>query len=473
MHAEDKTVGIRGSMTAPPETYRIRRAKLAERLPRPMLILAGQPRARQYATNTHPFRAGSNYLYFGGPPVPGAALLIEPDGDGDAGCTLVREVVGFEEAVWIGEPPTDESLASASGIRESALIDPNEVSVRLAGRPASFVGPPCPPSLEWAASVGLQPARPEEVQPIIDMRLVKDEHELIAMREAARVSVEGHLAVMRATMPGRREAELAAAFSAVLVANRCTPSFTPAVTVHGEVLHGEGYSNLLAAGNLLLIDAGAEERGGYASDITRTYPVSGEFTPIQRHLYDTVLRAEREAMAACVPGRRFREIHDLAARVVCEGLVEAELLRGDPADLVARAVHTLFFTHGVGHLIGLDVHDMEDFGDQAGYTPGRTRRPQFGNKYLRLDRDLEPGMTVTIEPGVYVVPAIWQHGDLLAPFADAINKPAVEVLLNENFGGIRVEDTICVRARDDTGPEILTSDLPTDADAVTQVVGKS
>ncbi len=143
MHVEGKTVGMRGSMAAPPETYRTRRAKLAEELPRPMVILAGQARARQYATNTYPFRAGSNYLYFGGPPVPGAALLIDPGSDGDEGCTLVRAVMDFEEAVWIGEPPSDEHLASAAGIRQSALIVPDEVSVRLAGRLASFVGPPC------------------------------------------------------------------------------------------------------------------------------------------------------------------------------------------------------------------------------------------------------------------------------------------------------------------------------------------
>jgi Xaa-Pro aminopeptidase/Xaa-Pro dipeptidase len=457
-------------MTAPPDTYRQRRAELAARLNRPMVILAGEGRARQHATNTHPFRAGSNYLYFGGPPVAGAALFIEPGSDGESGCALVRRMLGFEDAVWIGDVPTDDRLASAAGVPEGNLVAPDQFTAHLKGRRASFVCPPCPPSLEWAASLRLEPATPDELQPIIDLRLIKDEHELAAMRKAARISVEAHLAAMKATAPGRREADVAAAFMAVLVANQCRPSFTPIVSVHGEVLHSESYPNALHAGGLLIVDAGAEEPGGYACDITRTYPVSGKFTPIQRQLYDTVLRAHGEAVAACVPGKRYREIHDLAARVLCEGLVEADLLRGDPDNLVARAAHTLFFPHGVGHLIGLDVHDMEDFGDLAGYAPGRERRPEFGSKYLRLDRDLQPGMTVTIEPGLYMVPAIWRRDGLLAPLLDVVNRQVVDALLAEGFGGIRIEDTILIGTATEQGPAVLTADLPTDHNAVAALV---
>jgi Xaa-Pro aminopeptidase len=224
---------------------------------------------------------------------------------------------------------------------------------------------------------------------------------------------------------------------------------------------------------MLLCDAGAEEPGGYASDITRTFPVSGHWTSIQRHLYDTTLRALREATAACVPGKRYRDVHDLSARVICEGLVAAELLRGNPAELVARTAHALFYPHGVGHLIGLDAHDMEDFGDLAGYAPGRTRRTEFGNKYLRLDRDLEPGMTVTIEPGIYLVPAIWESDELVGPLADVVNRTKVDALLRDRFGGIRIEDTICIRPAETGGPEVLSESLPKDADEVAACVGTS
>ncbi len=438
-----------------------------------MVVLSGRARARQYSTNTHPFRAGSSYLYFGGPALEGAAWLIEPDSDGQEGCTLLRERCSLDDAVWTGEPPSDEALGSAAGITDTRLAEPDKLASLVARRTASFVGPPCPPSMEWAASLGLGPADDDELLSLIDLRLIKDEYELAAMRRAADVSAEGHVAAMKATRPGRCEAEVAAAFTAVLVAHQCGPSFTPIITVHGEVLHSDQYCHTLEVGQLLLVDAGAEEPGGYAGDITRTYPVSGSFTPVQRQIYDTVLRAEREAIAACVPGRRYRDVHDLAARVICEGLVDAELLRGDPAELAGRGAHTLFFTHGLGHLLGLDVHDMEDFGDVAGYAPGRTRRPQFGNKFLRLDRDLQAGMVVTIEPGIYLVPAIWRNDGLVRPFADVVNRPAVDALLEDRFGGIRIEDDVHVLSPDQAGPEVLTSKLPSDADAVVQIVGSA
>jgi Xaa-Pro aminopeptidase len=225
----------------------------------------------------------------------------------------------------------------------------------------------------------------------------------------------------------------------------------------------------LRDGALLLIDAGAEEPTGYASDITRTIPVNGQWTPMQRQLYEIALKAMESAIAASVPGKRFREVHDIAARVICEGLVEADLLRGDPAELAARTAHALFFPHGIGHLIGLDVHDMEDFGDLAGYPPGRTRPTEFGSKFLRMDRDLAPGMTVTIEPGIYLVPAIWATDDLVRPFADAVNRAKVEALLETEFGGIRVEQTICIR--ESGQPEVLTEGLPSAPDEIVQLLG--
>jgi len=455
--------------TAPPSVYRRRRAHLAKGLTRPIVIFAGHAPARNYATNPHAFRPGSSYLYFGGPPVENAALLIEPDSEGDRGCTFVRSPMGPDDALWFGEIPSDEALLAAAGLRRDALGDPDQLGSRLGGRVAACVVPPCVDTIAWAARVGLKPAEPRELVGIINQRLRKDEHELVAMRRAAKVGVEAHRAAMAACRPGRREADVAAAFDAVLVANQCQPSFSPIITIRGEVLHGHGHPNVLPDGALLLADAGAEEPGGYASDFTRTYPVNGKWTPIQRQLYETVLRAVEAATQACVPGRRYRDVHDLSARVICEGLVEAELLRGEPGELVARTAHALFYPHGVGHLIGLDVHDMEDFGDLAGYASGRTRRSEFGNNALRLDRDLEPGMAVTVEPGIYLVPAIWARDDLVGPLADVVNRPKVDALLKEAFGGIRIEHTICVR--DTGGPEVLSASLPTDPDEVVACVG--
>ena len=457
-------------MPAPANIYRERRARLARDLDRPMVIFAGRARPRHYATNTYPFRASSCYLYFGGPPIKGAVWLIEPGSNGEQGSTLLRPVLDFDEAVWNGDPPSDQSIAAAAGVWPTSLQTPDSLETLLRDRTAAYLAPPCSATQSVLKSLRVEPADPDELQLIIHLRFTKDEHELAAMQRAVDTAVQAHLAAMETTASGHTEAEVAAALTAVFVAHHAIPSFSPIVTVRGDILHCEEYTNTIEAGQLMLIDAGAEEPGGYASDITRTYPVTGEFTPIQRQLYDTVLRAEREAIAACVPGRRYRDIHDLAARIICEGLVEAELLRGDPAELCARSAHTVFFTHGVGHLIGLDVHDMEEFGDLAGYAPGRKRRPTFGDKFLRLDRDLEENMVVTIEPGVYFVPAIWQNEQITGRFADVVNRSAVNALLKERFGGIRIEDVVHVRSAD-AAPGVLTADAPTEPDALAAVVG--
>lgn len=458
------------TMTAPPETYRARRQRLGATLTRPLVLMGGRAMPRQYQTNTIPFRAGSNYLYFGGPPIEGCALLIEPGTDGDAGCTFYRTPAHFEDAVWVGAVPDDDALCSASGIAKDRFAKPEALSDHLSGRGAGVVSTPCPLTKLWSDELGLHAATDDEKLAIINLRLYKDEHEMVAMRRAADAGVVGHLAVMKCVRVGLHESDVAAALYAALIAQRCSGSFSAIVTVHGEVLHPSGFVNELTAGNLLLCDSGAEEVGGYASDMTRTMPVSGEFTPMQRQLYDCVRRAHRAGVDACVPGNRYREIHDLAGSIICEGLVDAGLLRGQAGELLERRAHTLFFPHGVGHLIGLDVHDCEDFGDLAGYPAGRRRRAHFGDKFLRLDRDLEPGMVVTIEPGIYLVPEIWSEESLVAPFADCVNRDAVAALLRMPFGGIRLEDTVSVRDRAAGGPENLSAALPIDADEVARLV---
>ncbi|MFO0972048.1 MAG: aminopeptidase P N-terminal domain-containing protein [Phycisphaerae bacterium] len=459
------------SLPFPPDVYRKRRAKLAAALKRPMALLSGHAPARNYEANVFPFRAASPYRYFGGPSIENCALLIEPRSDGEQGCTLFCPPVTADDEVWLGPVPSRTAIAAAAGISGAAIRDADALATVSAGRDIAAICPPQVNALAWRKRLGLADATTDEMLAIIDLRLVKEEAELVAMRRAAAVSCEGQRAALAATRPGRLEADVAAAFHAVLVRRLCAVSFNPIISVRGEILHSHTHGNRLEAGQLLLCDAAAEEPGGYAGDITRTWPVDGRWTPVQRHLYDTVERALNAAVAACTPGRRYREVHDLAARVVCEGLVAAELLRGKPDELAARFAHTLFFTHGVGHLIGLDVHDLEEFGDLAGYAAGRTRRPEFGSKFLRLDRDLSPGYCVTVEPGIYLVPTVWNYDALWRPFAEVVNRPKVDALLRDRFGGIRIEHTVAVRAAG--GPEVLTAECPTGADAVAALVGQA
>ncbi len=458
------------SMTSPPTAYAKRRASLAGKISRPMVIFSGHALARSYATNMHVFRAESCYLYFGGPSLEHAALLIEPGSNGRDGCTWFRTPPGPDDPLWLGPTPSDATCAEAIGITVSQIKDYDALESATAAGNVSCITPPHPDTLAHACKLKLSKATDEESLAIIDLRLIKDDHELTAMRHAATAGVAGHLAAMRAAQVGNSETDIQAALIAELVRHNCRESFSPICTIRGEVLHGECAGRKLEKGSLILVDAGAEETGAYTSDMTRAYPAGGEWTPIQRHLYETVLRAEQAAIAACVPGKRYLEIHHLAAQTICEGLVEAGLLKGDPADLTARGAYGLFFPHGVGHLIGMGVHDLEDFGDLAGYAAGRMRPERFGDCFLRLDRDLEPGMVVTIEPGIYLVPSIWERDALVKPFTDAINRTAVDALLNDQFGGIRIEEDVAIRESSADGPEVLTAALPNDPDEVSRII---
>lgn len=442
------------TMAAPAAVYQRRRARLAQRLDRPFVIFAGHAPARSYATNAHRFRAACSYLYFGGVPLEHAALLIEPGSDGDQGCSLLRVPEGPDDALWLGETPSDADIAAAAGLAPTRIADVDRLTHLLCRRKAGGLIAPHVQTVEQARKAGIAEATDDEKRAVVEMRLVKDEHELAAMRRAAAAGVAAHRAARAVVAAGGATAsDVSAAFHAELARRDCVPSFTTICTERGEVLHGACGGGRLKAAALLLLDAGAEEPAGYCSDITRTWPV-GRPDGLTRALLETVVGAERAAVSACLAGARYGEIHQLAARHICVGLVDADLLRGKVDDLVARGAYTLFFPHGVGHLLGLGVHDLEEFGDLAGYPAGRKRPTRFGDCFLRLDRDLAPGMVVTIEPGIYLVPAIWRRDDLVAPLADAVNRAAVDRLLSARFGGIRIEDNVCVRAGE---PEVLTN----------------
>jgi Xaa-Pro aminopeptidase len=232
-------------------------------------------------------------------------------------------------------------------------------------------------------------------------------------------------------------------------------AYPPIVTVHGEVLHNHGYDNVLEDGQLLLIDAAAESPRFYASDITRTFPVNGRFNTEQAAVYQIVLRSQMAAIALIKPGVPYREVHSQICHVMAEGLRTMGLMKGNPADAVAAGAHALFFPHGLGHMLGLDVHDMEDLGDVVGYPKGQKRDPQFGLNFLRLSRPLEPGFVVTVEPGIYFIPALidrWRNERL---HRDFINYDKLDPF--RNLGGIRIEDNVLVTR---AGARVLGPGIP-------------
>jgi Xaa-Pro aminopeptidase len=241
----------------------------------------------------------------------------------------------------------------------------------------------------------------------------------------------------------------------VLRAAALDDAYGPIVTVHGEVLHASGYDHLAQAGDLLLADVGGETPEGWAADITRVWPVSGTFSPSQRTIYELVLEMQRQAIAAVAPGQSYRDVHEVAKRALVSGLSDLGILRGDVDGLLERGAAALFFPHGIGHLLGLDVHDMEDLGDRAGYAPGRQRSAAFGDAYLRLDRDLQPGMLVTIEPGILA------DERYTGAVGDDLRR--AELARYADVRGIRIEDDVLVTPR---GSEILTAAVPKEPAAV-------
>jgi len=456
-----------------------RRAALGRLLDgRPALLFAGGLKARNYPDNVYPFRADSHFLYLTGASLPNAALLVR-----DGRWQLFIEPEGEDDALWHGPHPDGKEIISRTGVdtvRPLTELAPALPGGDGIGEVATVPSAdPCTRARQcqilgrtWPATRAPQVTELCDtdlalVDGLVELRLRQDDAALENIRTACEGTAAAFLAGMAATHTGLREHDVRAAMEHELIARGMEPSYGSIVTVHGETLHNTTYDHDLSAGDLLLADLGGEHLG-WASDVTRTWPVSGSFSPSQRAIYDIVLQAEEDAIALVRPGVRYRDLHIRAALTIARGLVDEGILRGDPEMLVERGAHALFFPHGIGHLLGLDVHDMEDLGDRAGYAPGRERSDQFGLAYLRLDRDLVPGMVVTTEPGLYLVPAILDNEKLCGPFDrdGTLDRGRLERFADVR--GIRIEDDILCTA---DGPDILTAAVPKKAADVESRVG--
>lgn len=445
-------------------TLKQRRHQLAKLFPQKVLLWSGCAPSRNFPANTFPFRASSHFLYFAGLNL--EDVVIELD---NGKLTLFLDNPSAESILWGGEKPSRDDIADAIGADVayplSELADYNLAATTIAHPHPSIYQQQC----ECLQRVIPQPSQAEGkdfdfIQALIGLRLSHDESAIAQIRQAAEVSMQAHQAGMKATQPGKTEAEIRAAMEGVIIAHNQTCAYGSIVTVHGEVLHNEDYSHPLQAGDLVLADVGAESIGGWASDITRTWPVKGQFSSTQRTIYELVLSAHDACIEAVAPGVEYKDIHWQAATVMTEGLVDLGILKGNVSDLLAKDAHALFFPHGVGHLLGLDVHDMEDLGDLAGYAPGRQRSERFGLGNLRLDRALQTGMTVTIEPGFYQVPTILNHRQTREQYSDMINWERLAQFADVR--GIRIEDDVLVTSQ---GAEILTASVPSQPDQIEEL----
>ena len=452
-----------------PETYAARRRALARAVGDGLIVLPGNDlAAMNYAANPYPFRQDGSFLYYAGLDEPGLALAVDA-GTGEA--TLYGHDPTMDDVVWEGPLDSLAVRAARAGIARTAPtedLDADVAAARAAGR-AVHVLPPYrgEQKLRLARLLG---AAPDEVAPsealmdaVIAQRLVKTDGEVAAIEEALDVTAAMHRAAMRLAHPGRTEFEVAAAVEAVAAARGSYPSFPPIVSRRGEVLHNHPTAYTLQAGDLLLVDAGGvAPTTRYAGDITRTMPVGGRFDERQRAVYETVLRAQLAAIDATRPGVPWREVHDVSARVIVEGLQDLGLMRGDPGEAVAAGAHALFYAHGLGHAMGLDVHDLEGLGeDRVGYDDEFRRSDQFGTRFLRFARRLQEGYVMTVEPGVYFIGPLVEQWRAEGRFSDFIDYD--EAARWVGLGGVRIEDDVVVTAG---GCRVLGPGIPKAPDEV-------
>ena len=444
------------------DTYRSRREHLrAEVDGGAILILGNNDAPKNYLDNVYPFRQDSHFLYYAGINETGMAMLIEPDGRD----VLFGRPYDPDDLVWHGPRPYVGDHAAASGFAADADIATLKTEVdRLVAAGVRIHYLP-PYRAERAFQLAdLLDANPEKVangvssdlvRAVCFQRLTKSDDEVAEIESALSVTAEMYRVAMAEARPGRREYEIAGLMQARALELGRQQAFTPIVSVRGEVLHNHSYENRLGEGDLLLMDSGAESPRFYASDITRTFPVSGRFSDRQRAVYEIVLAAQMAVIHAASPAHDNKEMHLLAARTIAGGLTALGLMRGNPDDAVESGAHAIFFPHGIGHMMGLDVHDMEDLGDIVGYPEGEERSSQFGLAFLRMTRPLEPGFVITVEPGIYFIPALIDQWRAEGRHAEFIDYDRVEAF--KGFGGIRIEDDVLIT---ENGCRVLGPGIP-------------
>jgi len=455
-------------------TYTDRRAALTLRLDGGIVLLPGNPESpMNFPANAHRFRQDGSFLYFFGLDAPDLAGTLDLD-DGNA--TMYGDEASVDDTVWTGPAPSLADEARRVGVYETRprrrLVDDLARAVAQ-GRNIHFLPQYRAENRELLGEIlDLRADRVHERvssalrDAVIALRSVKSPDEIAQLDRAVALTSRMHRVAMARTRAGTVEREVVAAIEAVAIGEGVSTAYPVIFTRHGEVLHNRTREGRLAEDDLVLCDAGAESPLHYAGDVTRTWPAGGAFAPAQRELYALVLEAQKAAISDVRPGVRFRDIHLQAARRLATGLKDLGVMRGDVEEAVAAGAHALFFPHGLGHMLGLDVHDLEALGeDHVGYDTVVTRSGQFGLASLRLARRLEPGFALTVEPGLYFIPALIDLWKAERRHEAFIDYDAVERY--RAFGGIRIEDDVVVL---DEGRRILGPPIPKEIDEVEAAV---
>lgn len=457
------------------EIYSNRRQQLKKEMKSGVLLFIGNQEASfNYPANTYAFRQDSNFLYYFGLDLYNLVGVMDVDADQDM---IFGNDVEIDDIIWMGPQPSMKDLSDKVGVKHSSPLDELDLFIKKAiseGRKVHFV----PPyrgehKLQLANLLGLNPCSISDyvstdlIKAVVKQREIKEEVEIEEIEKAVDIAYEMHTTSMRmAAKVGRVEREIAGTIEGISLAKGGPVSFPIILSVHGETLHNHHHDNIIKEGQMMVTDAGAETTMHYASDITRTVPVGGKFNERQKPIYQAVLDANMAAIEAIKPGIEYREVHLLSAKVIVEGLIKVGLMKGDAQAAVDAEAHTLFMPHGLGHMMGLDVHDMEGLGENyVGYDEKTKRSKNFGTAYLRLGKELKSGFVLTVEPGCYFIPALIDQWKAENKHTEFINYDLLESY--KDFGGIRIEDDVLVT---DSGYRVLGKPIPKTIEEVEAVM---
>lgn len=433
------------------EVYIERRNSLKSKVKSGLVLFPGNvDTAMNYSANPYHFRQDSSFLYFFGLDYQGLAGLIDID---EAKDYIYGDDIDIDDIIWMGPQDSLKNKALKVGVENTLPFAKLKNKINEAiqqGRRVHFL-----PTYRGETTIllsellGIKSSKVsnyisvELIKAVVDIRSIKDKYEIQEIEKAAAIGYEMHTTAMKMARAGIYEQEIAGYIEGIAMSHGGTVSFPVILSVNGETLHNHYHGNKLENGRLLLTDAGAETNTHYASDFTRTFPVSGKFTQKQKEIYEIVLAANNQATAATKPGIKYQDVHLLAAKVIAQGLKDIGLMKGKVDDAVKNGAHAMFFPHGLGHMMGMDVHDMEGLGeDYVGYNEETQRIDQFGTAYLRLGKRLKPGYVLTNEPGIYFIPALIDKWHAEKINNDFINFDKVNEY--RDFGGIRLEDDLLI-----------------------------
>jgi len=457
----------------PANVYVERRNRLKEQIRSGLILFLGNEESpMNYQDNQYPFRQDSSFLYYFGLDCPSLAAIIDVDQNEEI---VFGDDLTVDDIIWTGPQPALSERCQEVGVHETAPSDKLQVVLEKAvrqGREIHFLPQYRAENvLKIERLLGIHPTTIQDnisetlIRAVVAQRSLKSEEEIEQIEAALEVSYQMQTMAMKMSKPGMLEMEVVGAMEGIAISSGCRLAFPTIFSVRGEILHNHYYGNIMKEGDIAINDSGAETTLGYASDISRTIPVSGKFSERQKEIYTIVLNAQEKAIEAIKPGVEFRNVHRLACEVIASGLKEIGLMKGDIEEAVQSGAHTLFFQCGLGHMLGLDVHDMEGLGeDYVGYTDTIKRNPEFGWRSLRLGRALEAGFVVTVEPGVYFIPELINRWKADKKHSQYINYDMVKKY--GDFGGLRIEDDVLVTAN---GRRVLGRKIPKTIDEVEDI----